>query len=225
MDINSFKSSSRYSLFFRSRHDRQPIRSQFNNIYSPEAAPYQIVSPLILQETGIDRVLYTNLIATKHLTMIRKRSLRRVGRSYPNSARLFSSPHRHCIIKHIFTVNIINVRCPNSSFRFKPRTSFIRECSVAIRPFHQIFRLHDRNVSGRFGSIHIKITICSFNHRRVGHGNIYNRILITHRRLCLCSPLRKTSTYHEYENEQIYILFHQIIPLKAPFYLIFIAIN
>ena len=31
--------------------------------------------------------------------------------------------------------------------------------------------------------------------------------------------------YHEYENEQIYILFHQIIPLKAPFYLIFIAIN
>ena len=93
MDINSFKSSSRYSLFFRSRHDRQPIRSQFNNIYSPEAAPYQIVSPLILQETGIDRVLYTNLIATEHLTMIRKRSLRRVGRSYPYSTRLFSSPH------------------------------------------------------------------------------------------------------------------------------------
>ena len=31
--------------------------------------------------------------------------------------------------------------------------------------------------------------------------------------------------YHEYENEQIYILFHQIILLKAPFYLIFIAIN
>ena len=157
--------------------------------------------------------------------MIRKRSLRRVGRSYPNSARLFSSPHRHCIIKHIFTVNIINVRCPDSSFRFKPGTSFIRECSVAIRPFHQIFRLHYRNVSGRFGSIHIKVTICSFNHRRVGHGNIYNRILITHCRLCLCSPLRKTSTYHEYENEQIYILFHQIILLKAPFYLIFIAIN
>ena len=31
--------------------------------------------------------------------------------------------------------------------------------------------------------------------------------------------------YHEYENEQIYILFHQIILLRDSFYLIFIVLN
>ena len=102
-----------------------------------------------------------------------------------------SSSHRHYIIQHIFTVHIILISGAQIPSLGSNQGRVLSGMPCAIHPFYQIFRLHYRNISGKFGNIHIKTPIRSFTHRRVRPGNIYNQIFTTHCRLCLCFPPRE----------------------------------
>jgi ABC-type phosphate/phosphonate transport system ATPase subunit len=85
-------------------------------------------------------VLHIDFIAPEQLTMISKRPFGFIRRSYANATSPLATPDRHGIIHHIFFIDVIDIRCPNTCFRFKIRTCIFSKSSTDKLPLSEVLR-------------------------------------------------------------------------------------
>ena len=139
MDIGPFVRCSGNLFLYRSRSYSKSVRSQFYSENPPKATPKQVLLSIFFNIKRINRVLNTNITTTKHHSMINKRTFRFFSRCNTDTTSPFSSPTGHGVIKHIFLTYFIDIRSPQSPFRFKSRTRFLSKNRTHRFPANQIF--------------------------------------------------------------------------------------
>ena len=139
MNICSFIGCSCHPAELGTFPNRKSVIRQFNAVNSPETTPKEIFLSSILYIERINGILYIDFIAAEHLSMICKRTFGLIGSGTSDTTGPFATPDRHGIIKHVFITYFIDIRSPESSFRFKIRTSAFGKGSTHILPLHQVF--------------------------------------------------------------------------------------
>ena len=138
MILGAFVGCSGNAAWGAARLDSQSVCSQFDGIDASEAAPEQVILPVVLNEEGVNGVLDAYLVAAEQFALVLKGTLRSVGCGAADAARPFASPYRHGVVEDVSVAYAVDIRCPQAAFGLKVGSCLFRESCTYQLPVHQI---------------------------------------------------------------------------------------